>query len=635
MSITFAVSDVEVSPKRLAPVVGLPRLQSMFPGTRLEQSAFDAPLALHDDVNAFVSTAWAAFDRHLPLRLSPDAVWFTVAQGLARAVSLDPEGLRPRLVQHAGTLRLEVRRDDFTLGEINPWGDVFAAFSDEVAAHVGRLRDLVRGEFSTTGAMQRAAFDVLVMDVFQHYFEYEFMCGCGIPSVTLLGTPDDWRGVRGRAEVLAEFDLAWWVETLLPILDEFVAAAEGSPRVDFWRSMVRYRSGSMGSELTGWIHTLVPFLYDRHHALVRNPHLASWRDRYDLLESDAGRRVRRQGPSLEAVPPSLASAPLWFSPAGQPRLRGRFVAGLFGARQHDDDGALEATFGWAVLLDAWSPPRWPSTERPIVRPHAPWTDRASHAARLEDPWSRWHATVEAAVSELVDALPVPSCTPDEARWFWWAYGVDADVAPCAEADTARVRRAVDAVTQALEALGEGADRALSEAPGCVAVALVLVEPDRFAPRMRIGSAETLHALVLAGRADEAWARHDWSTPLPTEARRDESLLDDLLSGASTSVHAALAMSLAEVAVARGDDASAVRVLRAWTRSSRDASLAEPGTALAAVRALRTLAARGHGADVAAFCDAWRAGGGHHPVFAGLRDEIATKGCDDDPSRVTT
>src|SRR5215472_9132937 len=88
--------------------------------------------------------------------------------------------------------KLSVERPDFFLGRENPWPEVFAEFSQQIAAYVGKLRDLVVADFSTTGPIARAASEVVLMDAFQPYFQYEWSIGCGIPSITLLGTPDDW-----------------------------------------------------------------------------------------------------------------------------------------------------------------------------------------------------------------------------------------------------------------------------------------------------------------------------------------------------------------------------------------------------------------------------------------------------------
>jgi hypothetical protein len=98
----------------------------------------------------------------------------------------------------------------------------------------------------------------------KHYFEFEMLCGCGIPSIELTGTVDDWRKLRQKAEVLKRFGLAWWTEELFPVLDHFVSAAAGQPDLKFWKSVCNLHgaSGGWSSFVTGTrqIHTFLAFL---------------------------------------------------------------------------------------------------------------------------------------------------------------------------------------------------------------------------------------------------------------------------------------------------------------------------------------------------------------------------------------
>ena len=96
-----------------------------------------------------------AFYEHRPMTLSPDAVWFTIAQGFATHVNLNAEALRHRFRAARGQKTLIVNRPDFVLGKTNPWPEAFSAFSGtEIADHVGPLRDLVVADFSTTGPIE-------------------------------------------------------------------------------------------------------------------------------------------------------------------------------------------------------------------------------------------------------------------------------------------------------------------------------------------------------------------------------------------------------------------------------------------------------------------------------------------------
>jgi hypothetical protein len=319
--------------------------------SRIEQAyTSDARLVACTDVSPLVQMAHDAFYEHRPIALSPDAVWFTIAQGFATHVNLNAEALRHRFVRHEGKLKLVVIRSDFFLGQRNPWPEAFAAFSSQIAGHVGKLRDLVVADFSTTGPLERAATEVLLMDTFQAYFQYEMMCGCGIPQITLLGTPEDWRSVRRRAQHLSEYGLEAWTAALLPVLDRIVATAEGADDPTFWQSFFHYESGSMGAALTGWISVLYPYLVDwkTKQATIPNPYLASW-------EASVGKgctpRGPAPGPGLSQIPGGLGSAPVGVVDArtGE-RHEMRFVAGMFGVVE-DAAGVLSPEFGWAITYD--------------------------------------------------------------------------------------------------------------------------------------------------------------------------------------------------------------------------------------------------------------------------------------------
>jgi hypothetical protein len=326
------------------------------PGRRIEAiSPSDARLVSATDANALAQAAHDAFFLHYPLVLSPDAVWFCLAQGFANHVALNADELRKRFVRHEGKAKIVIVRTDFVLGQPNPWPEAFAEFSNQIAAHVGRLRDLVVADFSTTGPIERAASEIVLMDAFQPYFEYEMLAGCGIPSITLLGTVDDWKSVRRRAAMLSEFGLEKWTKVLLPVLDEVVRTAEGHVDRGFWRSFFRYESGSGGAELTGWIHVLFPYLKSFGHEgerLVRNKYLAGWEATLRAAERRTDWRLMPSGPGLLSIPTSIASAPVKLTDLRDGSEHAlRFTAGLFGCTQDAATGALAPEFGWAIVHD--------------------------------------------------------------------------------------------------------------------------------------------------------------------------------------------------------------------------------------------------------------------------------------------
>jgi hypothetical protein len=330
---------------------------------RVEAMALaDERLVSCKDTHPFAQAAHDAFYDHCPLTISPDDVWFCLAQGFAHHVNLNAEALRRHFVRHSGKLKLIVTRPDFMLGQPNPWPEVFTAFSDQIATHVGRpLRDTVVADFSTTTHYHRAATEVALMDAFQGYFEYEMLIGCGIPAINLAGAPDDWRDIRRRAASFAKYGLERWVKALLPVLDQIEATSRGHGDKEFWQSFFRHQSGSGGSALTGWIHVLFPYLKDNEQKLIPNPYLHTWPSEVRKAIADSNIADWRQqegfdGPYLSQIPSGVSSAPVRVDDARTDKTHDmRFIAGMFGVAQDPKTLSLSPTFGWAVAYEKTTP----------------------------------------------------------------------------------------------------------------------------------------------------------------------------------------------------------------------------------------------------------------------------------------
>lgn len=290
-------------------------------------------------LNGFVAALDVAFNRHVPLTLSPDDVWLCVAQGFAHHVSLHAEALRARFVRHEGKAALSVRRDDFRKGyPDNPWPEAFAAFSDQISAHVGKKRDLVVADFSTTGPVERAASEVVLLDAVRSYFDYQMMSLCGIPTVTLLGIVDDWRRMKTRVEALAEFDLGWWTAALLPVMDQLIAAARGRADAEFWQSIYKLKQASGGPYVTGWCNTLFPYVKGHRSSLVRNVAATEWERG---LDGPFG-----GGPTPDGIPVGLSRAPFVWNHLGTEYAM-EFVGGFLGVMPAEG-GSVRPCIGWAV-----------------------------------------------------------------------------------------------------------------------------------------------------------------------------------------------------------------------------------------------------------------------------------------------
>ncbi len=187
----------------------------------------------------FFSTLVTAYANHMSVTLSPDMVWLLISQGFARYVDHHAEELRPLFVDHDDKIILTVTGTDI-LFEDTDWPKLIGTFASLIEENTkGGIAQVITADFSTTGPVERVASQITLMKSMDHYFEYEVVTTCGIPSITLKGTPEDWQRVLEKARKLSQYGLDGWVKELEPILTEFVRAAEGHPNQHFWQCIVK------------------------------------------------------------------------------------------------------------------------------------------------------------------------------------------------------------------------------------------------------------------------------------------------------------------------------------------------------------------------------------------------------------
>jgi hypothetical protein len=209
--------------------------------------------------DSFLRVCASAYDHHYPLILTPDAVWLMIMTQFAVYVEFRASHLRDTFVSHSGKKDLKVHSD----------GDLFTADYAAIATMLvsqmkgylndGSLAEWAIPDFSTTTADDRLVGTLCLMAGMKHYFSYSACMRCGLPQVTLLGTPHDWDQLRLRARRLLEFDaetglMQKWYSMLDPILEQFALSSQGQPDLSWWNQITNHIShGSGPSIYSGWL----------------------------------------------------------------------------------------------------------------------------------------------------------------------------------------------------------------------------------------------------------------------------------------------------------------------------------------------------------------------------------------------
>jgi hypothetical protein len=357
ISTVFEVSGVSQADKPLpeVPYYEAVRVLLKQPAQTIEScSQYYGRLVANVRFHPVVAAIHMAFNDHRPLCLSPDMIWLLIGQGLANHINVNAEQLRSQFVKHEGKVRIKVIRDDFIKeSPENPWSEVFGEFSAEIRKHIGdATHDLLIPNFSTTSLVEKAAAEIVLLDAMQSYFDYGLSTACGIPKIKLEGTVADWQELLKRTKGIAQFGLHWWIDSLIPILEQFITAIQGNPDRRFWQSMYKFNVESSGSGdpyITGWITSFFPYLKDgygkfrqQNHWLIENSMPLQKLPR--PVENDSGRFYRF---TTGVFPSGLAKAPFSWE-YYELSYEMEFLSGFLGVRQDPEDLFLRPEIGWVV-----------------------------------------------------------------------------------------------------------------------------------------------------------------------------------------------------------------------------------------------------------------------------------------------
>ncbi len=280
--------------------------------------------------NSFFQACHNAYAKHYPLELWTDHVKLTITQAFAIHVNENSEQLRELLVNHEGKKNITIRRDDFIRGQTNPWTEVFSEFTDKIRVDIKDtdLVTLVQTPTQTTTVETMAALNVSIMDAFQKFYDYGLMTMCGIPSICLKGSVEDWLSLKKLLQCMEKYDFKWYTDKMQTIIDEFVLAAQGTPNIEFWKNMVKRDGGSGGPYYHGWIKYMFPYLKNYRGVFRRS----EYNDDFTITSRD--------------IPTGMSSAPVEWIYYDQ-KINLKFYAGFTGLAISEND-AVQPAILWAI-----------------------------------------------------------------------------------------------------------------------------------------------------------------------------------------------------------------------------------------------------------------------------------------------
>ncbi|KAJ3434592.1 hypothetical protein M0812_01710 [Anaeramoeba flamelloides] len=315
-----------------------------------------------DLVNNFILCVHHCFYSHLPLVLSPDHIWLTIVQGLSIYINSNPDKFRNKFTDKKEKQEISIINPRLFIGEkSSPWEEGFGQISEVLKKKLGEeLYNLLVPEYSTTTPTITTTYQITLMDLVKSYYSFKMVFGCGIPSITLEGTLEDWQLIRSKVQKFREFELGWWVDKLDFVLEQFERAFEiGDPNVsfkvkvpknlqekdqnknkteiNFWESFYKWNGASFGNKVTGWVNVFFPF--HQNGTINKACQFCNWNSEW-----------RSYGIPLSAFPSGMTKTDFAFVSEKDGVYPMKVLAGFYAAEQ-GENCSLRPKIGWVLVHD--------------------------------------------------------------------------------------------------------------------------------------------------------------------------------------------------------------------------------------------------------------------------------------------
>ena len=223
-----------------------------------------------------------AYKNHYPITISPDMIWLLILQGFSRFMDKYHELVREKFVNFDGQKTLYINRYETPVkyATEETWDGIIDECVEQIGENIGvQTISNLQADFSTTNAATLLASQASIMSAMKHYFKFEvLMGGCGISSITLEGSIEDWEKIKTKLKYLSNYALKWWTKNLIPIIDNIIITKKyyekyhniNNELINFWKTMIRTKGkGDLYNPLmiNGWIIKFIPNLNDIHPKL--------------------------------------------------------------------------------------------------------------------------------------------------------------------------------------------------------------------------------------------------------------------------------------------------------------------------------------------------------------------------------
>ena len=220
--------------------------------------------------NNFINCFISAYNLHKPILIKPDDIKLQLLTIVSTCINNNAEAFRSFFVNHEGKEELVVHNSHYSSEFFT---DAFAKLMTDKINNP-EFAKYYTDTFSTTTRLIQTVNNMTLMNTLKEYFSFTMVLECGIPSVILSGTIEDWNKLKETynyfKSILLNTELANWFKHFDIVMDLFIdmrnlkesGIVEGTYYMkSLFKRVISYVPEGSGNDkiLGGWIRLFVPY----------------------------------------------------------------------------------------------------------------------------------------------------------------------------------------------------------------------------------------------------------------------------------------------------------------------------------------------------------------------------------------
>jgi len=348
---TFSVDPVVISTKKpelVTPEVAF-RMKSkcQLPLEEFSHKKKTKKCIVPSNFSGFMTAVHFAYANHYHLRLSVSDFIILIAQGLAHHLNNHAELIKGEFLELHEKEPILVHRHPSTPGNDDKWVDALEDTIEDFKRQIKKAEvlNIVTDNTAVGTKVSKIVSQITLMDQMKQSVQADQEgTQCGIPKLTLKGSPEDWKKLKEKVYKLKEINeldkymLDWWLKYLLPVID--IICEEGMRKKSdgsFWRKFYKQENGSGGPFIQGWVNVFNPYVVSSC-GIYKNE-CVDWEKRLDDPMC---------GITTAEITSGVSEVPFLLDSGNGEQTPMKLYAGFLGAKFYDDS-SIEPEHFWAIV----------------------------------------------------------------------------------------------------------------------------------------------------------------------------------------------------------------------------------------------------------------------------------------------